>query len=84
MKQKETPNPSRLRGRGVEVSKTLFYSADTIIYVLSGKQCYTITNKNYRKAHLPLAVMSTGVSYLLIKVLVYHEKERLTIIIDMV
>ena len=25
MKQKETPNPSRLRGRGVEVSKTLFY-----------------------------------------------------------
>ena len=26
MKQKETPNPSRLRGRGVEVSKTLFYN----------------------------------------------------------
>ena len=25
MKQKETPNPSRLRGKGVEVSKTLFY-----------------------------------------------------------
>jgi hypothetical protein len=23
--KKETPNPSRLRGRGVEVSKTLFY-----------------------------------------------------------
>ena len=39
---------------------------------------------NYRGAHLPLAVMSTGVSYLLIKVLVYHENERLTIIIDMV
>ena len=65
--EKRKPHPSRLRGRGVEVSKTLFYSADTIIYVLSGKQGYTITNKNYRKAHLPLAVMSTGVSYLLIK-----------------
>ena len=25
--QKETPNPSRMRGRGVEVSKTLFYAS---------------------------------------------------------
>ena len=25
MRKKETPNPSRVRGRGVEVSKTLFY-----------------------------------------------------------
>ena len=24
-KEKENPNPSRMRGRGVEVSKTLFY-----------------------------------------------------------
>jgi len=26
MRKKETPNPSRVRGRGVEVSETLFYS----------------------------------------------------------
>ena len=25
MRKKETPNPSRVRGRGVEVSETLFY-----------------------------------------------------------
>lgn len=25
MRKKETPNPSRMRGRGVEVSETLFY-----------------------------------------------------------
>ena len=38
MKQKETPNPSRLRGRGVEVSKTLFYTAGdlaAIVWALS-------------------------------------------------
>ena len=28
MRKKETPNPSRVRGRGVEVSKTLFYSME--------------------------------------------------------
>jgi hypothetical protein len=27
MRKKETPNPSRVRGRGVEVSETLFYSS---------------------------------------------------------
>ncbi len=27
MRKKETPNPSRVRGRGVEVSETLFYFA---------------------------------------------------------
>ena len=26
MRKKETPNPSRVRGRGVEVSETLFYA----------------------------------------------------------
>lgn len=26
MRKKETPNPSRVRGRGVEVSETLFYN----------------------------------------------------------
>lgn len=26
MRKKETPNPSRVRGRGVEVSETLFYT----------------------------------------------------------
>lgn len=28
MRKKETPNPSRVRGRGVEVSETLFYAKD--------------------------------------------------------
>ena len=27
MRKKETPNPSRVRGRGVEVSETLFYAS---------------------------------------------------------
>ena len=31
MRKKETPNPSRVRGRGVEVSETLFY---VLIYEL--------------------------------------------------
>jgi len=32
MRKKETPNPSRVRGRGVEVSETLFYvNCDIII-----------------------------------------------------
>ena len=30
MRKKETPNPSRVRGRGVEVSETLFYKTDGI------------------------------------------------------
>ena len=34
MKQKETPNPSRLRGRGVEVSKTLFYEPESSLNFL--------------------------------------------------
>ena len=28
MRKKETPNPSRVRGRGVEVSETLFYACN--------------------------------------------------------
>ena len=28
MRKKETPNPSRVRGRGVEVSETLFYKVN--------------------------------------------------------
>jgi len=30
MRKKETPNPSRVRGRGVEVSETLFYTTELI------------------------------------------------------
>lgn len=30
MRKKETPNPSRVRGRGVEVSETLFYFMKTL------------------------------------------------------
>ena len=36
-KEKENPNPSRMRGRGVEVSKTLFYC--------KGKQYLATTSK---------------------------------------
>ena len=32
MRKKETPNPSRVRGRGVEVSETLFYVGNIYIY----------------------------------------------------
>jgi len=35
MRKKETPNPSRVRGRGVEVSETLFYARNA-----AGKECY--------------------------------------------
>lgn len=31
MRKKETPNPSRVRGRGVEVSETLFYTRIKLI-----------------------------------------------------
>lgn len=31
MRKKETPNPSRVRGRGVEVSETLFYIKTFVI-----------------------------------------------------
>ena len=37
MRKKETPNPSRVRGRGVEVSETLFY-----------KQSDILKNENYK------------------------------------
>lgn len=33
MRKKETPNPSRVRGRGVEVSETLFYAIIFSLYV---------------------------------------------------
>ena len=32
MRKKETPNPSRVRGRGVEVSETLFYFTKDLRY----------------------------------------------------
>lgn len=34
MRKKETPNPSRVRGRGVEVSETLFYGRRLAIYLI--------------------------------------------------
>ena len=34
MRKKETPNPSRVRGRGVEVSETLFYAENAQIIIL--------------------------------------------------
>lgn len=33
MRKKETPNPSRVRGRGVEVSETLFMSGKADIKI---------------------------------------------------
>ena len=35
MRKKETPNPSRMRGRGVEVSETLFYTSITHLSTLT-------------------------------------------------
>ena len=34
MRKKETPNPSRMRGRGVEVSETLFYGITDAVVLL--------------------------------------------------
>ena len=39
-KEKENPNPSRMRGRGVEVSKTLFYCRGTKISRKCEKKLY--------------------------------------------
>ena len=35
MRKKETPNPSRVRGRGVEVSETLFYTHFKVVVLKS-------------------------------------------------
>ena len=37
MRKKETPNPSRVRGRGVEVSETLFYAGNELKSVIARK-----------------------------------------------
>ena len=34
MRKKETPNPSRMRGRGVEVLETLFYLENIVTNLL--------------------------------------------------
>ena len=47
MKQKETPNPSRLRGRGVEVSKTLFYGYLCFTWVLGCDRIKTLLQAGY-------------------------------------
>ena len=36
MRKKETPNPSRVRGRGVEVSETLF---DALVLTVKYAEC---------------------------------------------
>jgi len=41
-KEKENPNPSRMRGRGVEVSKTLFYEKNWNIWLF-------VANTNFGK-----------------------------------
>ena len=40
MRKKETPNPSRMRGRGVEVSETLFYAIGnySVMFLLHKKR----------------------------------------------
>ena len=35
MRKKETPNPSRVRGRGVEVSETLFYGMSGLVLYIA-------------------------------------------------
>ena len=39
MRKKETPNPSRVRGRGVEVSETLFYLENIRLWCTIKKTC---------------------------------------------
>ena len=48
MRKKETPNPSRVRGRGVEVSETLFYQCFLIIYATDFKICIVIVGTKAR------------------------------------
>ncbi len=50
MRKKETPNPSRMRGRGVEVSETLFYKK-TISCIKCIKHLTNIYEK-HRKRHI--------------------------------
>jgi len=45
-KKKRKPHPSRLRGRGVEVSKTLFYK-NTLCKVYFGAEVLTAKVKQY-------------------------------------
>ena len=74
MKQKETPNPSRLRGRGVEVSKTLFYRYDC-----DGQSQYMNTNLKNGKNSPDFSKMSLkeakGFAYNMI-VYTYMEEQR--------
>ena len=50
MRKKETPNPSRVRGRGVEVSETLFYGNDGD----GGDDVRKIQKKEFYRRQLPL------------------------------
>ena len=45
MRKKETPNPSRVRGRGVEVSETLFYVYVEKSIDIAPKREYTFVEK---------------------------------------
>ena len=47
MRKKETPNPSRVRGRGVEVSETLFYVWRNLFFLCPflRKEVSTVANR---------------------------------------
>lgn len=49
MRKKETPNPSRVRGRGVEVSETLFYVIGGVMVNLDGKLSVVMPAYNEEK-----------------------------------